>query len=240
MPPESCRGSGLGEAVQAGQGRAPRAPAPRAAARGTPASSSGSATLPRTSRQGSRRGSWKTSPTRGSGPVTGEPNEQDGAAIGRQEAADDPQQRRLAAAVGAHDGDQLALGHAQVEPIERPEACALDLEAASDPAKLDGVQSVRPPATPAGTGRGTATRPTSARRPVARRATMCRHDRRRSHLSFFHPDCHRRLPARDPPALAKRWVVGWPPSIRLLRPTTGRGLHPTPKARRAMDDWPRL
>ena len=68
-----------GELARSGARRLARARRDRAAAasrsawraRGQPASSRGYVTLPATDRHGRRRGSWKTSPTRGSGPTIG-------------------------------------------------------------------------------------------------------------------------------------------------------------------------
>ena len=61
-------------------------------------------------RQGSRRGSWKTSPIRGSGPSIGRPSRSAAPVAGREQAGDDPQQRGLAAAVRADQGDDPAIG----------------------------------------------------------------------------------------------------------------------------------
>ena len=69
-------------------GRAARRSAPAGRAPGMPASSSGKATLSAASRQGRRRGSWKTKPTRGSGPVTGLAVDRDRARVRREQAGD--------------------------------------------------------------------------------------------------------------------------------------------------------
>ena len=65
-----------------------------------------------------------------------------GTLVGGQQAADDPQQGRLAAAIRPDDRDDLALSHAHAEVRERGQAHAVDLEAARDSVELDGLQVV--------------------------------------------------------------------------------------------------
>ena len=56
-------------------------------------------------RQGSRRGSWKTSPTRWSASATARPSIGISPASGRKQARDQSEQRALAGAVRSDDGD---------------------------------------------------------------------------------------------------------------------------------------
>ena len=77
--------------------------------RDQPASSSGYVMLSAPVRHGSSRGSWNTRPIRGSGPVIGLAVERDAArGSGASRPGDDPQERRLAAAVRPDDRDDLA------------------------------------------------------------------------------------------------------------------------------------
>ena len=91
----------------------------RAARAGQPASSSGYVMLSAADRHGSSRGSWKTSPIRGSGPWIGAPSRRDRAASpGASKPGDDPQERRLATAVWPDQRDDAATGDPQVDAVE--------------------------------------------------------------------------------------------------------------------------
>ena len=77
----------------------------------------------RTVRQGSRAGVWGTKPnpfarraTAGDWPAT-----RDRPAIGREQAAHEPQQRRLAAAARADEADELAPAHLEIDAGHRPD-----------------------------------------------------------------------------------------------------------------------
>ncbi len=73
IPPESSPGRASAQPSRPTRRRRSRARAVRAAA-SCPATSSGKATLASDVRHGSRRGSWNTRPTRGSGPRTAAPS----------------------------------------------------------------------------------------------------------------------------------------------------------------------
>ena len=77
--------------------------------------------------------------------------DQDVAARDRLEAGDHAQRRRLAAARGAEEGDELALAHGQVEPDDRGRAVVIDL-ADTDQLKVGHPARARPPVAWAGTG----------------------------------------------------------------------------------------
>ena len=64
---------------------------------------------------GSRRGSWNTALTVGWGPFRRLAVHFDGAGAGLIQAGDQAQQRGLAAAGAAEDGDDLALGDADID-----------------------------------------------------------------------------------------------------------------------------
>ena len=92
--------------------------------RGHPASSSGYMMLSAAERHGSSRGSWNTSPIRGSGPVDRLAVERDSSPFRGEQAGDHAQQRRLAAAVRTDQGDDLAparrRGRRRRAPGSRP------------------------------------------------------------------------------------------------------------------------
>ncbi len=80
--------------------------------------SAGSMTLASTERHGRRAGRWNIiGDVASRGWVTTASSTSDLAGGGRQEAGDDPQQRGLAAAGPADDGDELALGRSSGRPI---------------------------------------------------------------------------------------------------------------------------
>ena len=64
--------------------------------------------LSATDRHGSRRGSWKTSPTRGSGPSIGRSSSVTAPRSGVEQSGGDAEERALAAAVRADERDDLA------------------------------------------------------------------------------------------------------------------------------------
>ena len=118
IPPESVRGRALAASRAPDQAQQPSA---RAACfgLGQPASSRGSATLSAEDRHASRRGSWNTSPTRASGPVTGEPSIVTSPASGAMQTGQDAQQRALAAAVRTDERHDLARRDLERDGVER-------------------------------------------------------------------------------------------------------------------------
>ena len=84
----------------------------------TPASWSGNATLSSAVRQGSRRGSWNTSPTRWSASPTGWPSIRIGPSSGSMQAADQAQQRALAGAVRSQHGADAVRRHVEADVVE--------------------------------------------------------------------------------------------------------------------------
>ena len=74
--------------------------------------------LPAAVSQGKTPRSWNTKMRRGSGPRTSSPSIEHPAGGGREESADHVQQRRLAAAGGPQDADELALADVEVQAVE--------------------------------------------------------------------------------------------------------------------------
>ena len=77
-------------------------------------------------RQGSRFASWKIIPiSLGRGPVTGRPSSRMRPRVSAWRPGHRPEERRLAAAAGAEDADELALGNRDREVLERVNGPAL-------------------------------------------------------------------------------------------------------------------
>ena len=120
MPPERCFGIVVGEV-----GRGPSAPgSARRSRRGAPAWRAlarrrrPNSMLPRTVSHGKTPYSWKITPRSGPGPSTGASSSRTCAARRLDEAADDVHQRRLAAARGADDRDELALADVEADAVD--------------------------------------------------------------------------------------------------------------------------
>ena len=112
MPPDSSAGrasSNSARPKRSNSGSARR----RASERGTPSHSSASAALASASRHGSSRSRWGMYEASGADTVP---------SSGSWRPGDQLQQRRLAAAGRAHDGDHLVPPDAQVDPLERRDA----------------------------------------------------------------------------------------------------------------------
>ena len=76
-------------------------------------------------RHGSSRGSWKTSPIRGSGAGDRVAVERTAPRVRREQPGDDAQERRLAAAVRPDERDDLAARDVEVEPVEDRQPAAV-------------------------------------------------------------------------------------------------------------------
>ena len=236
MPAGQLSGQGGLEPGQAHQLQQLRARPPRARSRACPTARAGRPRSPCASRQGSRRGSWKTRPTcasrpgdrpavdghralrRGRSPLTSRSSVLLPQPLGPTMATTSPSPTRSAAL----EGEERA-GHRSTRLRDRRRS------------RWQVGPNGTPPASAAGAGVGARQRTP----PVAGRRRCMVRDRPapdRLATPFSHPDCHRRLPARDPPSprIDAARVVGWLARLRRCgRPPVGNS-HPTPKARRVM------
>ncbi len=92
--------------------------------------------LPRTVFQGNSAKCWNTMPRSGPGPATGLPSTRIAAGFDRQKAADQIEQRRLAAAGRPEQRDEFAVGDLERDLVERqhlaPARRAVDVADAVD------------------------------------------------------------------------------------------------------------
>ena len=248
VPPESVDG------LAGANSRRPTRPRRSSARRSwrssdQPASSIGKRTFCSAVRQASRRGSWNTSPTRSSGPVTGSPSMVTLPPSGAIRPAEDPQERALAAAVGADERDDLAGPDGEVDGVEHvrgPRAAererhAVDADAGAGtgagrdgPARRDAAQGHRRRGLPRRRHRAP---PSHARGTTGRTA----HVHGRTAHARARPSLIRTVPSAPagPAGAGPRICSGpralSPPCRSWARPasrdpTTGRESHPAPKA----------
>ena len=99
---------------------------------GMPAISSGKATFSITVRQGKVDSSWNTMPIDGCGPVIGLARDRDAAFIVAEQAADDVEQRGLAAAGRADDREEFARRDGERDVVDRGDDAFGRLEVLDD------------------------------------------------------------------------------------------------------------
>jgi len=87
---------------------------------------------------GNRWYSWKTTPMSVVGPVTRVPAEADLAVGGLRESGDDPEQRRLPAAGGADETDELPSSTAKGDVVERADGITVAVALVRLPDAVDG------------------------------------------------------------------------------------------------------
>ena len=154
-----------------------------------PAISSGNATLSITVRQGKVDSSWKIMPIDGCGPRTVSPPTLTRPLIAVEQAADDVEQRGLAAAGRADHRQEFARHDVERHMVDRDEHAVLRLELLED--VIDDEERLASGAIPDGEASVTAHRPVNAIR--------CRDRPCRAPSPRPWPGCSRRGCARRPP-----------------------------------------
>ena len=195
----------------------------------------------RTSRHGSSRGSWNTSPTRGRRPSTGASVDRDRARVGlaatrRSGAAACSCRTRSAPTTAVID----AAGHVERDVVERDDAPAVDLERPGETGDLDAVQRLLlthacTPAHRVGRWERNSEDGTTPREP-ARAGSV--HAATRAPC-LLPSGLYRRLPARE--STVARFAPGagsWAGrSQRAPRPTDHRsGISPNPETKASLRD----